>query len=88
MKLTTVVKSCWSRAKRGTGCPKRRPAHYGNGKIADFPNPHAFRGVASGNHIYCRYDDLSESYSGDSDSYRAVGIDAKKHTMVVYFYIG
>jgi hypothetical protein len=52
------------------------------------PNPHAFRGVASGNHIYCRYDDLSESYSGDSDSYRAVGIDAKKNTMVVYFYSG
>jgi len=52
------------------------------------PNLHAFHGVASGNHIYCRYDDLSESYSADSDSYRAVGIDAKKNIMVVYFYNG
>jgi hypothetical protein len=52
------------------------------------PDPHAFRGVASGNHIYCQYDGLSESYSGDSDSYRAVGIDAKTNKMVVYFYNG
>jgi len=53
------------------------------------PNPQAFHGVASGNHIYCQYDDLSESYSGDSsDSYRAVGIDAKNHKLVVYFYNG
>ena len=52
------------------------------------PDPHAFRGVASGNHIYCQFDDLSESYSGDSDSYRAVGIDAKSNKMVVYFYNG
>jgi hypothetical protein len=52
------------------------------------PDPHAFRGVASGNQIYCRYEDLSESYSGDSDSYRAVGIDAKNNKMVVYFYNG
>jgi hypothetical protein len=52
------------------------------------PNSHAFHGVASGDHIYCRYDDLSESYSGDSDSYRAVGIDAKNNKLVVYFYNG
>src|SRR5262245_44532772 len=52
------------------------------------PDPQAFHGVASGNHIYCRYDDLSESYSGSSDSYRAVGIDAKRNTLVVYFYNG
>ena len=52
------------------------------------PNPQAFHGVASGNHIYCRYDDLTESYSRDSDSYRAVGIDAKSNKMVVYFYNG
>ena len=53
------------------------------------PNPQAFHGVASGNHIYCRYDDLSESYSGDSsDSYRAVGIDAETNRLVVYFYNG
>jgi hypothetical protein len=52
------------------------------------PNPRAFHGVASGDHIYCRYDDLSESYSADSDSYRAVGIDAKRNIMVVYFYNG
>jgi len=37
---------------------------------------------------HCQYDDLSESYSGDADSYRAVGIDAKRNTMVVYFYNG
>jgi len=53
------------------------------------PNPRAFHGVASGNHIYCKYDDLSESYSGDSsDSYRAVGIDASNNRLVVYFYNG
>jgi len=52
------------------------------------PDPHAFRGVASGDHIYCQYDDLSESYSADSDSYRAVGIDAHSNKMVVYFYNG
>jgi hypothetical protein len=52
------------------------------------PNPQAFRGVASGDHIYCQYDDLSESYSADSDSYRAVGIDAKNNKLVVYFYNG
>ena len=53
------------------------------------PNPRAFNGVASGNHIYCKFDDLSESYSGDSsDSYRAVGIDASKNIMWVYFYNG
>src|SRR5262245_48781133 len=41
------------------------------------PNPRAFNGVASGNRIYCKFDGLSESYSGNSsDSYRAVGIDA------------
>jgi hypothetical protein len=53
------------------------------------PNPHAFNGVASGNHIYCKFDGLTESYSGDSsDSYRAVGIDATRNIMWVYFYNG
>jgi hypothetical protein len=52
------------------------------------PDPHAFRGVASGNDIDCPYDDLTERYSRDSDSYRAVGIDAQKNVMVVYFYNG
>lgn len=52
------------------------------------PDPHAFHGVASGSHVYCQYDDLTESYSRDSDSYRAVGIDAKKNVLVVYFYNG
>jgi hypothetical protein len=52
------------------------------------PNPQTFHGVASGNHVYCQYDDLTESYSGDSDSYRAVGIDLKNNKMVVYFYNG
>jgi len=52
------------------------------------PDSHAFHGVASGNHIYCRYDGLTESYSADADSYRAVGIDATKNIMVVYFYNG
>jgi hypothetical protein len=53
------------------------------------PNPRAFNGVASGNHIYCKFDDLLESYSGeDSESYRAVGIDAGRNLLVVYFYNG
>jgi hypothetical protein len=53
------------------------------------PNPRAFNGVASGNHIYCKFDDLRESYSGeDSDSYRAVGIDAGRNVLLVYFYNG
>lgn|SRR5262245_48123290 len=52
------------------------------------PDSRAFHGVASGNHIYCRYDDLSESYSGDSDSYRAVGINPEKNQLIVYFYNG
>jgi hypothetical protein len=53
------------------------------------PNPRAFNGVASGNHIYCKFDDLRESYSGeDSESYRAVGIDAGRNLLVVYFYNG
>ena len=53
------------------------------------PNPRAFNGVASGNHIYCKFDDLSESYSGeDSDSYRAVGLDGTRNVLVVYFYNG
>ena len=53
------------------------------------PDPKAFHGVASGNHIYCRFDDLSESYSAEgSDSYRAVGVDAQKAKLVVYFYNG
>jgi hypothetical protein len=50
------------------------------------PDPQAFHGVASGGHIFCRYEDLSESYSGTSDSYRAVGI--KDGKTVVYFYSG
>ena len=53
------------------------------------PNPRAFNGVASGNHIYCKFEDLLESYSGDdSDSYRAVGVDAGRNLLVVYFYNG
>jgi hypothetical protein len=53
------------------------------------PDPHAFSGVASGNHIYCKFDGLNESYSDDgSDSYRAVGIDAGKNLLLVYFYNG
>jgi hypothetical protein len=53
------------------------------------PNPRAFNGVASGNHIYCKFDDLLESYSGeDSQSYRAVGVDAGRNLLVVYFYNG
>ena|SRR4029453_17454208 len=52
------------------------------------PNPQAFHGVATGGQIYCRYEGLTESYSGTSDSYRAVGINAKENTLVVYFYNG
>jgi len=52
------------------------------------PDPKAFHGVASGDRVYCKYDDLSESYSGGSDSYRAVGIDARNNKIVVYFYNG
>ena len=46
----------------------------------------AFNGVASGGRVYCQFDDLEESYSGSSDSYRAVGI--KDGKMLVYFYNG
>jgi len=53
------------------------------------PNPKAFNGVASGGQIYCQFDNLRESFSGsDSQSYRAVGIDATKNVMFVYFYNG
>jgi hypothetical protein len=52
------------------------------------PDPQAFHGVASGDHIYCQYEDLTESYSGNSDSYRAVGIDLTRKILVVYFYNG
>jgi hypothetical protein len=52
------------------------------------PDPKAFHGVASGGQIYCRYDDLFESYSGNDDSYRAVGIDVGRNILVVYFYNG
>jgi hypothetical protein len=51
-------------------------------------DPKAFHGVASGGQIYCRYDDLFESYSGNDDSYRAVGIDVGRNILVVYFYNG
>ena len=55
---------------------------------SDF-EPRAFNGVASGGRIYCQFEHLDESYSGDgSDSYRAVGIDTTKDVMVVYFYNG
>lgn len=50
------------------------------------PDDRAFGGVASGGRIYCQFDDLEESYSGGSDSYRAVGI--KNGKMFVYFYNG
>jgi hypothetical protein len=52
------------------------------------PNPHAFTGVISGGEIYCRYEGVTESYSGTSGSYRAVGINANENMMVVYFYNG
>ena len=54
------------------------------------PNLKAFHGVATGGKTYCRFeeDELSEGYSGNSDSYRAVGIHKKTSTMVVYFYNG
>jgi hypothetical protein len=53
------------------------------------PDPHAFNGVASGNHVYCQFDRLNESYSDDgSDSYRAVGIDVGRNLLLVYFYNG
>ena len=54
------------------------------------PNAKAFHGVATGGKTYCRFEEgeLSEGYSGSSDSYRAVGINKKTHMMVVYFYNG
>ena len=50
----------------------------------------AFHGVASGGNTYCHFEkeELSEGYSGNSDSYRAVGIIKKTNSMVVYFYNG
>ncbi|MFM7548917.1 MAG: hypothetical protein ACKO7Z_07340 [Cyanobacteriota bacterium] len=50
------------------------------------PDAQAFNGVASGGRLYCQIHGLEESYSGSSDSYRAVGIKAGK--MFVYFYNG
>ena len=50
------------------------------------PDLKAFNGVATGGKIYCRFDDLDESYAGSSDSYRAVGV--KGNRMFVYFYNG
>jgi hypothetical protein len=49
-----------------------------------------FHGVASGGRTYCRFgaEELSEGSSGNADSYRAVEIITKTHTMVVYFYNG
>lgn len=52
------------------------------------PDPEAFHGVATGGRIYCKYDDLLDSYSRQSDSYRAVGTDRANRKMVVYFYNG
>jgi len=52
------------------------------------PDPQAFHGVASGDHIYCRYEDLAESFSGNADSYRAVGVDLTRKVLIVYFYNG
>ena len=53
-------------------------------------NLNALHGVASGGKTYCGFeeDELSEGYSGNSDSYRAVGINKKTNMMVVYFYNG
>jgi hypothetical protein len=50
----------------------------------------AFHGVASGGKIYCHFEkeELREGYSGNADSYRAVGIIKKTNSMVVYFYNG
>jgi hypothetical protein len=50
------------------------------------PDPKAFRGVASGGGIYCRFKELDESYSHSSSSYRAVGIKGRR--MLIYFYNG
>ena len=74
---------CWEISPADDDLKRKLVARW---KLA--PNPQAFRGVASGNQIYCQYDDLSESYSGDSDSYRAVGIDTKNNKMFIYFYNG
>lgn len=52
------------------------------------PNAHAFAGVASEGNIHCRYDGLSDSYSANADSYRAIGIDAGRNVLVVFFYNG
>ena len=50
----------------------------------------AFNGVATGGKTYCRFEkeELSEGYSANSDSYRAVGVVKKTNSMVVYFYNG
>jgi len=52
------------------------------------PDPEAFQGVASGGRIDCKFDDLIDSYSRQSDSCRAVGTDRTNSKMVLYFYNG
>lgn len=52
------------------------------------PDTHAFTGVASEGKVYCRFDELSASYSANADSFRAMGIDAKRNVLIVYFYNG
>lgn len=52
------------------------------------PDAHAFPGVASEGKVYCRHDEMSAGYSANTDSYRAIGLDAKRNVLVVYFYNG
>jgi hypothetical protein len=76
---------CWEISPVDDGLKRRLIAKWNL-----VPNLNAFHGVASGGKTYCRFeeDELSEGYSGNSDSYRAVGINKKTNMMVVYFYNG
>jgi len=74
---------CWEIAPADDGLKQALVARW---KLT--PNPQAFHGVASGDRICCRYEDLTESYSGNSDSYRAVGVDLTRKVLIVYFYNG
>ena len=76
---------CWELSPADEGLKRELIARW---NLA--PNLNALNGVASGGKTYCRFEkeELSEGYSGDSNSYRAIGTLKKTNSMVVYFYNG
>lgn len=53
------------------------------------PDASAFNGVIQDGKSYCRFEGVTEGYSGyGAGSYRAVGTDAARNVLVVFFYNG